>query len=181
LAIALHDDAMKDWWTDPKDGELMCVSYVGFIHAKTRLEQARKLRIEDAELQQRLALMAQHVNSAERRKYAGSWLMVVVLSFFWIIPGVLWWLVNRRPGYLLNHDYMVHAKSGKISGAAARMGGLQGKIYDFFSALNDDWGWLFGLGFMLTIGVVLSPIFMIVAFKQNYLDAAKPSGNLVRS
>jgi len=55
------------------------------------------------------------------------------------------------------------------------MGGLQGKVYDFFEKVGGEWGWLFGLVFMLTIGVLLSPIFMIIAYKQNYLDPQKES------
>jgi len=70
---------------------------------------------------------------------------------------------------------MQHIRTGKHPGAAARMGGLQGKVYEFFENVGGEWGWLIGLIFMLTIGVLLSPIFMIIAYKQNYLDVKKSS------
>jgi hypothetical protein len=109
----------------------------------------------------------------EERKFAGSWLMVIVLGFFYVIPGVIWWYVNRRPCYLINRDYLRHVRTGSHSTAAAKMGGLQGRVYDFFERINGEWGWLLGLFFMLTIGVLLSPIFTILAYKQNYLDVKK--------
>jgi predicted amidophosphoribosyltransferase len=33
LAVALHDDALKDWWEDPEDKSLLCVSKQGIDHA----------------------------------------------------------------------------------------------------------------------------------------------------
>ena len=99
--------------------------------------------------------------------------MIVVLGMFYVIPGVIWWYVNRRPAYLINSDYMMHVTTGKHSGAAAKMGGLQGNIYQFFEKVDENWGWLLGLFFMLTFGVILSPVFMVVAYKQNYLDLEK--------
>jgi hypothetical protein len=173
LAVALHDDAMKDWWEDPKDKSLLCVSYEGITHARKQLKRAAELQFNDPELRRQIDKSLRLVDSMEKRKFVGSWLMVVVLGIFYIIPGVIWWWVNRRLGYLINKDYMMHVKTGKHTGAAAKMGGLQGKIYDFFEKIGGEWGWLMGLVFMLTIGVILSPIFMILAYKENYLDVKK--------
>lgn len=173
LAVALHDDAMKDWWEDPKDKSLLCTSYEGVTYARRQLKRAAELQFNDPALRKEIDRSLRLADSMEKRKFVGSWLMVVVLGFFYIVPGVIWWLVNRRPQYLINKDYMTHVKTGKHAGAAAKMGGIQGKIYEFFENINESWGWLLGLFFMLTIGVVLSPIFMILAYKQNYLDVKK--------
>src|ERR1700687_160118 len=170
LAVALHDDAMKDWWEDPEDKKFLCVSFQGIAHARNQLKRATELQFNDPELRKHIAESVSLVDSMEQRKFAGSWLMVVVLGLFYIIPGVIWWYVNRRPGYLINKDYMTHIQTGKHAGAAAKMGGLQGKVYDFFEKVGGEWGGLMGLVFMLTIGVVLSPVFMVLAYKQNYLD-----------
>ena len=175
LAVALHDDAMKDWVRDPTDKGWLCVSREGLNHARKQFKRASELNFTDPELRKQIDDGVRLADSMEERKFAGSWLMVVVLGLFYIVPGVVWWYVNRRPGYLVNKDYMEHARTGKHSGAAARMGGLQGKVYDFFEKVGGEWGWLFGLVFMLTIGVMLSPIFMIIAYKQNYLDPQKES------
>lgn len=172
LAIALHDDAMKDWWEDPEDKSLLCISREGLDHARAQLMRASQLQFNDPELRGHIQDKLQLVDSMESRKYVGSKLMIVVLGIFYIIPGVIWWYVNRRPGYLINKDYMAHAKTGKHSGAAAKMGGLQGRIYEFFEN-TGEWGWVLGWFFMLTIGVILSPVFMITAYKQNYLDLKK--------
>lgn len=173
LAVALHDDAMKDSWEDPEDKSLLCVSKQGVDHARAQLTRANQLQFNDPELRGHIQNQLRLVDAMEARKYTGSKLMIAVLGIFYIVPGVFWWYVNRRPGYLINRDYMMQVKTGKHSGAAAKMGGLQGKIYEFFEKVNEDWGWLLGLFFMLTIGVILSPVFMIIAYKQNYLDLKK--------
>ncbi len=173
LAVALHDDALKDWWEDPEDKSLLCVSKEGLDHARAQLTRANQLQFTDAELRGHMQDKLRLVDSMEARKYTGTKLMIVVLGIFYIIPGVIWWYVNRRPGYLINRYYMTHYKTGKHGGASARMGGLQGKVYEFCEKINEEWGWLLGLFFMLTIGVILSPVFMILAYKQNYMDPKK--------
>jgi len=173
LAVALHDDAMKDWWEDPADKKLLCVTYEGVEYAKNQLRRANELQFNDSTLRQHIGGGIQLANSMEGRKFVGSWLMVVALGFFGVAPGVVWWYVNRRPCYLINKDYMAHSVTGKHQGAAAKMGGVQGKIYEFFENAGGEWGWLFGLFFMLTIGVILSPVFMAIAYKENYLDVSK--------
>jgi len=173
LAVALHDDAMNGWWEDPEDKSLLCVSRQGLNHARAQLTRANQLQFNDPELRGHIQDKLRLVDSMEARKYTGTKLMIVVLGIFYVIPGVIWWYVNRRPGYLINRDYMMHYKTGKHGGASARMGGVQGKIYEFCEKINEDWGWLLGLFFMLTIGVILSPIFMILAYKQNYMDPKK--------
>jgi hypothetical protein len=176
LAVALHDDAMKDWVEDPEDKNLLCTSRQGINHARNQLTRANSLQFDDPTLREHIGRSLRLVDSMEERKFAGYWLMVVVLGFFYIIPGVIWWYVNRRPLYLLNRDYMAHVQTGKHQTAAAKMGGLQGKIYDFFESIGGSWGWLLGLFFMLTIGIVLSPIFMFLAYKQNYMDTKNQLG-----
>ena len=73
----------------------------------------------------------------EKRQFVGTWFMVIVLGFFGIFPGVIWWYVNRRLGYLMSRDYMIHAKTGKLAGATARLGGIQAKIYEFFENIGQ--------------------------------------------
>jgi hypothetical protein len=168
LAVALHDDAMKDWWEDPEDKELLCVSRQGIDHARAQLTRASQLQFNDPELRGHIEKSLRLVDSMEKRRYVGTWFMVIVLGFFGIFPGVIWWYVNRRLGYLMNRDYMMHAKTGKLTGATAKLGGIQAKIYEFFENLGQ-FGWLFGFGIVL----FLSPIFAILAYKENYLDPKK--------
>ncbi len=108
----------------------------------------------------------------DKREFVGSWLMVFLLGLIYIVPGIVYWLVNRRPRYLINHDCMMHANTGRLGGAAARMGGIQGAIFEFFANIGE-WGWLVGFVFMITFGIILSPVFMVLAYKQNYLDVEK--------
>jgi hypothetical protein len=168
LAVALHDDALKDWWQDPEDKDLLCVSWGGLTHARTQLMRANALQFNDPELRGHIQQRLQLVDSMEKRQFVGSWFMVIVLGFFGIVPGVIWWYVNRRHGYLMNRDYMMHAKTGKLTGATARLGGIQAKIYEFFENIGQ-FGWVIGFFFVL----FLSPLFAILAYKENYWDVRK--------
>jgi hypothetical protein len=165
LAIALHDDAMKDWWKDPEDNNLLCVSWEGLTHARKQLMRANGLEFNDPELRRHIQERLRLVDSMGKRQFVGSWFMVIVLGFFAIFPGVIWWYVNRRLGYLMNRDYMTHAKTGKLTGATARLGGIQARIYEFFENIGQ-FGWVIGFFFTL----LLSPLFAILAYKENYWD-----------
>ena len=77
--------------------------------------------------------------------------------------------VNRRPAFLMNRDYVKYSETGKHPSVGARMGGAMERVSNFFDSITGGWGAWFALGFM----VVFSPIFMIIAYKQNYIDVKK--------
>jgi len=169
LAVQLHDDAMKDWWKDPKDGQYLCTSFQQIQHAKAQLARAAALRFHDPQLRTDIEKLRKLADDMEQRQYTGNWLQIVILGLFWIFPGVIWWYVNRRPGFLINRDYVREIQTGKHPGAGAKMGGAMEKVSNFFDSITEGWGWVFSLIFM----VVFSPVFMILAYKQNYLDVKR--------
>ena len=169
LAVQLHDDAMKNWWKDPKDGQYLCTSFQQIQFARTQLNRAAGLRFHDPQLRADIDRLGRLVDSMEQRQYTGNWFQVVILGFFGIFPGVIWWWVNRRPAFLMNRDYIREIQSGKHPGVGAKMGGAMEKVSNFFDSVTGGWGGLFALAFM----VIFSPVFMILAFKQNYLDVKK--------
>ncbi|HEX4019930.1 MAG TPA: zinc ribbon domain-containing protein [Acidobacteriaceae bacterium] len=169
LAVQLHDDAMKDWWKDPKDGQFLCTSFQQIQHARTQLTRAAALRFHDPQLRADLEKLRKLADDMEQRQYTGNWLQIVILGLFWIFPGVIWWYVNRRPAFLINRDYVREIQTGKHPGAGAKMGGAMEKVSNFFDSITEGWGWIFSLIFM----VVFSPVFMILAYKQNYLDVKR--------
>jgi hypothetical protein len=169
LAVQLHDDAMKDWWKDPKDGQYLCTSFQQVQHAKNQLARAAALRFHDPQLRTDIEKFRKLADDMEQRQYTGNWLQIVILGLFWIFPGVIWWYVNRRPAFLINRDYVREIQTGKHPGAGAKMGGAMEKVSNFFDSITEGWGWVFSLIFM----VVFSPVFMILAYKQNYLDVKR--------
>jgi len=169
LAIQLHDDAIGDWWKDPKDGHYLCTSWRQIRHARQQLDRAAALNFNDPPLRSELTQTRQLVDSMEKRQYTGNWFQVVILGIFYILPGWIWWYVNRRPTFLINRDYVKYSQSGKDPSAGAKMGGAMEKVSNFFDSVTGGWGGWFALGFM----VVFSPIFMIIAYKQNYMDIKK--------
>jgi hypothetical protein len=169
LAIQLHDDALRGWWKDPNEGQYLCTTGQQILHARRQLDRAAALTFNDPNLRASLAQMRHLVDSMEQREYTGNWFQVIILGFFGIFPGVIWWLVNRRPAFLINRDYVRYSQTGKHPGVGAKMGGAMEKVSDFFDSVSGGWGGWFALGFM----VIFSPIFMIIAFKQNYLDVSK--------
>jgi hypothetical protein len=90
LAVALHDDAMKDSWEDPEDKSLLCVSKQGVDHARAQLTRANQLQFNDPELRGHIQNQLRLVDSMEARKYTGSKLMIAVLCIFYVVPGVIW-------------------------------------------------------------------------------------------
>jgi hypothetical protein len=169
LAVQLHDDAMKDWWKDPKDGQYLCTSFQQIQHARTQLNRAASLQFNDTQLRNSIENLRRLTETMAKRQYTGNWLQIVILGLFYIFPGVIWWYVNRRPAFLINHDYVREIQTGKHPGAGAKMGGAMEKVSNFFDSVTGGWGWIFSLVFM----VVFSPVFMILAYKQNYLDVKK--------
>jgi hypothetical protein len=169
LAVHLHDDAMRDWWKDPKDGQYLCTSVRQIQYARQQLNRASALKFDDLKLRADLEKMLQLVNTMEKRQYTGTWFQVVILGLFYLFPGVIWWYVNRRPVFLINRDYIKYAMTGKSPSSGAKMGGAMEKVSNFFDSITGGWGGWFALAFM----VICSPIFMILAFKQNYIDVKK--------
>ena len=169
LAVQLHDDAMKDWWKDPKDGHYLCTSGRQIQYARRQLDRAATLHFNDPKLRTDLEKMRQLVDGMEKREYTGSWFHVIVLGFFYIFPGILWWYVNRRPAFLINRDYVRYSETGKHPAALAKMGGAMEKVSNAFDQIFGSWSFIP----TLIVMVMLCPIFMILAYKQNYLDVKK--------
>ena len=169
LAVQLHDDAMKDWWRNPEDGQNLCTSIGQIRHARMQLNRAAALQFNDPELRASIEKLRKVTDSMEQREYTGNWVQIVILGLFYIFPGVIWWYVNRRPAFLINLDYKKSIETGKHPGAGAKMGGAMEKVSDFFDSVTGGWGGWFALAFM----VIFSPIFMLLAFKQNYLDVKR--------
>ncbi len=169
LAVALHDESLANCERDPKDGSLLFSSIQQISKAKEQLTRALALKFNDTQLRSNLEAALKDVNNMEQRKFVGSWFLVVIWGLFYIIPGVVVWAAFRRPRYLINRDYLDHVRTGKHIGAGARIGGAMGKVYDFCDKISPEWGWIFGLA----IFVMLSPIFVLLGFKENYLDVNK--------
>jgi hypothetical protein len=169
LAVALHDEALANCERDPKDGSLLFSSIQQIRNAREQLTSALALKFNDPQLRSNLEAALKDVNKMEQRKFVGSWFLVIVWGLFYIIPGVAVWAAFRRPRYLMNRDYLDHLRTGKHIGAGARIGGAMGKVYDFCDKISPEWGWIFGLA----IFVMLSPIFVLLGFKENYMDVKK--------
>jgi hypothetical protein len=169
LAVQLHDHALKDWWKDPKTGNLLCTTVEQIQHARKQLDRAAALRFNDPALRAGLEKLRRTVESQEARKYTGNWFQIVLLGIFYIFPGWIWWYVNRRPEFMLNRDYMKYVKTGKEPGALAKMGGSAEKVSNFFDSATGGWGFVFAFIFMF----ICSPIMMLLAYKENYIDVKK--------
>lgn len=169
LAVALNDESLANCERDPEDGSLLFTSIQQIRHAREQLTRALSLKFNDAQLRSNLEAALKDVDKMEQRKFVGSWFLVVIWGLFYIVPGIVFWAAFRRPRYLMNKDYLAHLRTGKHIGAGARMGGAMGKVYDFCDQISPQWGWVLGL----VIFVMLSPIFVLLAFKENYWDVKK--------
>ncbi len=169
LAVQLHDDALRDWWKDPKDGQYLCTSARQIQHGRRQLGRAASLIFTDTKLRADIEKTRQLVESMDERRYTGNWFQIVILGIFYIFPGAIWWYVNRRPAFLINRDYVKYVETGKHPSAGAKMGGAMEKVSNFFDSITGGCGGWFALAFM----IIFSPIFMVLAYKQNYLDVKR--------
>ena len=134
LGYAYVDGMLLSWW---KQGDqYCCLSEEQALQAMAVLQKARALRFDDAELRGQLDERGKLIVSMFARQFKGSWAMVILLGLFYVVPGVLWWWVNRRPVYKINrdiHDVVEHNKADAVVG---------GELGAYFSALPPGFKWM---------------------------------------
>jgi len=157
LAIAYHDGMMVKWWKNPDGDSYYCISKQQADEARQTVEKIKALKFDDPEMSAQFAETEKLIQNLYTRKFVGSWVVVVFLGLFYIIPGVLWWFANRRPVYKINKD--VHYSATKRGGKP---------VYALPPALQ----WLVdlfpGWGALIVV-IALSPISLFYSLYDNYI------------
>jgi hypothetical protein len=134
LATAYVDGMISGWWLH--GDKYFCISEEQALEAKAILEKARALRVDDPEIKRNLEERGRMVDGLFKREFKGSWVMVVLLGLFWVVPGVLWWWVNRRQVFKIGrdiHDVVEQNKADTVVG---------GELGAYFSALPPGFKWM---------------------------------------
>ncbi len=167
LAAAYHDGTVTSWWKNPENGQYYCISKSQADEAQRIITKAKALKFDDPELRANIAKTEELINQLYIRQFKGSWAFVIIFGFFYIIPGVLWWIVNRRRGYKINKDIHDIVEMGK---ADALVGGEVGAYY---SALPPGLKWAahslprYGVWILI---LICSPITFFYLLYDNYLS-----------
>lgn len=167
LAAAYLENGMRDWWVDAKGGARYCTSKEQLDDARAFLEKAQQLGTDDEELRKRLIEQDKLLKRLAEREGEASWTAIILFGVFYILPGVAWAYVHKRPRYLINRDYMA-ASTGQPLRTSLKLWRLVGKGYGLIDK-NDDVSWV-TLAVMLPVQMVLLPVFFLLALKENYLD-----------
>jgi len=135
LAIAYHDGMISSWWKNPNDGKFYCINKVQLDNSITMIKRAKELEYDDNKLKAQINDTEKHVLSMEEREFMGSWIMVIILGLCYVVPGLVWWFVNRRPRYKINRDIYDLIELGKTELL------VEGEAGFYYSALPPGLKW----------------------------------------
>jgi Flp pilus assembly protein TadD len=135
LAVAYHDGMIESWWKTP-EGNYLCCSKAQADQAREIIRKAKALNFDNEELRAVILKSERMVEDLYVRKFKGSWAFVVLFGLVYIVPGVLWWLVNRRPDYKINRDIKQIVEEGKKDVLVG------GEVGAYFSALPPGFKWI---------------------------------------
>ena len=163
LVMCYSRKAVEGWWAH--DEKLYCLSESQASKAREFLRKANRLPIDDEELKTELIGYNQLVDSLFKRQFKGSWIIVIILGFFYVFPGVLWWWVNRRQLYKIHRDIYDVVQNNKSDGI---IGGELGACY---SALPPGFKWIASVAPRLVtypVILLLSPFTFFYLVYDNY-------------
>jgi len=167
LALAYHEGMLNTWWKNPEDGLFYCISKEQADNAKAILDKIKTLDVDDNDMKKSIRETEELVRKMYERKFVGSWILVGIYSLFYVVPGVLWWFISRRTGYMINKDIYDLVEAGKMSDTVA--GGEYGLYY---SALPPGFKWAASLPRFVVwiLMIILSPISFLYNAYNNYRD-----------
>jgi tetratricopeptide (TPR) repeat protein len=170
LAIAYLESRFAGWVFDPEDRTYLCISKGQADTAKALVQKAKALNVEDPELAAEIGKADAGVEDLYKRRFTGSWIMVGFWTLCYIVPGILWYLVNLRPNYKINRDIYEVTQEGKkshllVGGEAAVYisalpPGIRGIILHFNLPRFVVW-------FLV---LLLSPVTFLYLLYDNYLS-----------
>jgi tetratricopeptide (TPR) repeat protein len=167
LAIAYLDSRFAGWVFDPEDRTYLCISKIQADTARALVQKAKALNVEDPELAAEIRKADAGVEDLYKRRFKGSWIMVGIWGLCYIVPGLLWYLVNLRPQYKINKDVYDVLQMGKKDYLVG------GEVGVYFSALPPGMRWVayslprFVVWFLI---LLLSPITFFYLLYDNYLS-----------
>jgi Flp pilus assembly protein TadD len=166
LALGYHDGMLSGWWRNPENNTYLCISKSQADQALEMVNKAAALNFNDPEFRNHILESKSMVEGLYKRKFKGSWILVVLWGLVYVIPGALWYLANLRPQYKINRDIYEIIEMGKKDALVG------GEVGAYFSALPPGFKWAayslprFAV-WALIIG--LSPITFFYSAYDNYI------------
>jgi transposase len=145
----------------------LCISKGQADTARAMVQKAKALNVADPELAAQIRKADVGVENLYKRRFKGSWIMVGIWGLCYLVPGLLWYLVNLRPQYKINKDVHDVEEMGKKDYLVG------GEVGVYFSALPPGMRWAayslprFVVWFLI---LLLSPITFFYLLYDNYLS-----------
>jgi Flp pilus assembly protein TadD len=167
LAATRIEHGMREWWIETGEGARYCTSRAQLEQARAGLEGAKQVGSSDEAIKKEIVDQEGLLAQLDERVLEASWAAIIFFGLCYILPGIAWYYVHKRPRYLVNHDYMLES-TGKPLRASLRLSRLLGRGYSAIGKSHDSpWIWL---AIMMPIQAVLLPVLFFLALKENYLD-----------
>ncbi len=113
LAIGLWGRAESYFWENPEDNLISVTSKDAAEKAGKDIDRALALEFEDDEVRADLKKFQGYLNASVKRKFAGSWLLVILWGLWYVVPGILMYAASLRPDYKMARDVQKLIEEGK--------------------------------------------------------------------
>ncbi|MEZ5549040.1 MAG: tetratricopeptide repeat protein [Pseudomonadales bacterium] len=166
LAIGLWGRAESYFWRNPEDDSGYVTSKDDAEKAGQIIDRALSLEYDDDDMRADLKELKEFLNGSFKRKFAGSWLLVILWGLFYVIPGVLMYVASLRPQHKLSRDVQKLIEENK--GEDKFIGGEYGA---YMHALPPGMKWAATLPRFIVwiVMIVLSPITFLYNIYDNWV------------
>ena len=165
-ALGLYQRAESHFWENPETGLITVTSKEAAEKAGQDIDQALALKYDDDELRAELKKSKEYLNDMNKRKFFGSWVLVIVWALFYVVPGILMYVASLRPQYKIQRDLQKLVEENK--GEDKFVGGEYGA---YLHALPPGMKWAATLPRFIVwiVMIVLSPITFLYNAYDNWI------------
>ncbi|MDX2413215.1 MAG: hypothetical protein QNK34_14765, partial [Woeseiaceae bacterium] len=165
-ALGLLQRAESYFWENPEDGTISVTSKDTAEKARQDIDRALTLGYEDDELRAELKKKKEYLNDMNKRKFFGSWVLVVMWALYYVVPGILMYVASLRPQYKIQRDLqkLVEEKKGEDKFVGGEYGA-------YLHALPPGMKWAATLPRFIVwiVMIVLSPITFLYNIYDNWV------------
>ena len=165
-AVGLYMRAESHFWENPEDGLIYVTSKDAAEKAGQDIDRALALAFEDDELRADLKKSKEYLNNTNKRKFFGSWILVIVWALAYVVPGILMYVASLRPQYKIQRDIQKLIEENK--GNDKFVGGEYGA---YLHALPPGMKWAATLPRFIVwiVMILLSPLTFLYNVYDNWV------------
>ena len=135
---------------------------------KNRIEEALSYEFDDSDLLKELQEKKKWIEDSTKRKFSGSWLLVIFWAIFFVFPGVLMYAACMRPRYKFARDIKLLIEQNK-----GDKNFVAGEVGQYYAALPPGTKWMahtFPRFVVWAVILLLSPITFFYNIYDNWIS-----------